>query len=65
MVIRDAFEALSRRARDLAKPIIDDAVKSGEITESQAAAIRDKIARGRHGGCRKGEHEPRPAGNQI
>ena len=49
-----------RRARDLAKPIIDDAVKSGEITESQAAAIRDKVARGRHGGCRKGERTAPP-----
>ena len=65
VVIRDALEALSRRAPDLAKPIIDDAVKSGEITESQAAQIRDKVARGHHGGCRKGEQNRAPAGNEV
>jgi hypothetical protein len=61
VVIRDAFEALSRRAPDLAKPIIDDAVKSGEITESQAAEIRDRIATGHRfgGGMRDGRcHKP-------
>jgi hypothetical protein len=64
-VIRDALEALQRRALAIANPIIDGAVRKGDITGSQADAIRKKIARGRHGGCRKGEQNRAPAGDQI
>lgn len=66
VVIRDAFDALSRRAPGLAKPIIDDAVNSREITESQAGEIRDRIASGGHRrGCRKGERDRPSVGDQI
>jgi hypothetical protein len=54
VVIRDAFEALSRRAPRIAAPIIDEAVANGDITKSQAAEVRARIATGRGGGCRKG-----------
>ena len=57
-VVMEAFQAMKRRAPEIANPIIDEAVQNGTITESQAAQIRDKIARGghgRHGGCRKGD----------
>ena len=57
VVIRDAFEALSRRAPRIAAPIIDGAVANGDITESQAAEIRTRIATGRRGGCRKGPRD--------
>ncbi len=65
VVIRDALEALSRRAPPIANPIIDGAVKAARSPNRRRHAIRDKIARGRHGGCRKGEQNRAPAGDQI
>ena len=66
VVIRDSFEALKERAPAIAGPVIDEAVKSGKITEAQGAEVRDKVARhGRRGGCRKGARDNAPVGDQI
>ena len=66
VVIRDSFEALKERAPTIAGPVIDEAVKSGKITEAQGAEVRDKIAgHGRRGGCRKGARDNAPVGDQI
>jgi Ni/Co efflux regulator RcnB len=56
-VVSEAFQAMRRRAPEIASPIIEEAVQNGEITESQAAQIRDKIATRRHRGCRKGDRD--------
>lgn len=48
VVIRDAFDALWRRATRIAEPLIDEAVQDGEITQAQADAVRAQIAGARN-----------------
>jgi hypothetical protein len=65
VVIRDSFEALKERAPAIANPIVDEAVKSGKITAAQGAEVRDKVSGHGRRGCRKGERENAPVGDQI
>ena len=65
VVIRDSLEALKERAPAIAGPIVDQAVSSGKITKAQGAQVRDKVSGHGRRGCRKGERDSAPVGDQI
>ena len=67
-VAERVHQAIRAQVPSIAKPIVDDAVKVGTITQAQADEILQRLTSGRGGpggcGCKRGGHGPPPQGQE-